>query len=254
MLRGGRYSSRGRGRGGLGGSRGHGGGNPCMVYVANLSYDSSWQDLKDHMRKAGEVVYADIFRTEAGHSKGSGVVEYATEAEAQHAISTLNESTLEGTDRPIFVREDRIEYPEPSARGRGRGRGFFPPPRGGGHMIPSAVIYPPPHPYHGGRFRGRGAPSPIITRGGGVLVQGEGFVAPPGSIVFPPHAAAALIIPPAVHPQPYGKAQSRGRGRGQGPVVEGSRAGRQIFVGNLPYHTSWQDLKDLFAEFGLPFD
>ncbi len=45
----------------------------------------------------------------------------------------------------------------------------------------------------------------------------------------------------------------RGRGHGVGPVVEGSCVGQQIFIGNLPYHTSWQDLKDLFAEFGLKF-
>ena len=30
------------------------------VYVGNLSWDVKWQDLKDHMRKAGEVIHADV--------------------------------------------------------------------------------------------------------------------------------------------------------------------------------------------------
>jgi len=254
---------RGRGRGRAGGMRGRGraggeGGNPKMVYVGNLSYNSSWQDLKDHMRKAGEVVFADIFRTEAGHSKGCGVVEYATESEAQAAISTLNETTLEGTDRAIFVREDRFDISEPFSRGRGRGRGFMPPRGRGGYMMgPGMFMSPlPPRgrgfPIHG---HGRGAPPPhlmmrgggppMMMRGGGMVVRG-GYVVPPGSVVFPPHAGA-VILPPHMHPYPN---VSRGRGRGAGPVVEGPRAGRQLFIGNLPYHTSWQDLKDLFAEFG----
>ncbi len=39
------------------------------VYVGNLSWQTSWQDLKDHMRKAGNVVRADIFLDETGRSK-----------------------------------------------------------------------------------------------------------------------------------------------------------------------------------------
>lgn len=29
------------------------------VYVGNLSWDVEWQDLKDHMKRAGNVLYAD---------------------------------------------------------------------------------------------------------------------------------------------------------------------------------------------------
>jgi RNA recognition motif-containing protein len=208
--------------------------NRRRVYVGNLSYASSWQDLKDHMRQAGEVVYADVFLTDNGYSKGCGVVEYNSEAEAQKAISTLNDTTLEGTERPIFVREDRIESYDYS-RGRGRGGSFRGmPPRGrGGYMVG-----------RGGRGafmmgRGRaGVPVMVPMRGGpyrGVPMRGVSYrgVGARGRGV----------------PVPY--RGGRGRGRfGSGPVVEGSRANRQIFVGNLPYTTSWQDLKDLFGEIG----
>ncbi|CBN75775.1 conserved unknown protein [Ectocarpus siliculosus] len=75
------------------------------VYVGNLSWETEWQDLKDHMRTAGEVVRADVMRDASGRSKGCGIVEYRTPAEAQEAINTLLDTELKG--RLIFVREDR---------------------------------------------------------------------------------------------------------------------------------------------------
>ena len=30
------------------------------VYVGNLDYSTSWQDLKDHMRSAGDVIRAEV--------------------------------------------------------------------------------------------------------------------------------------------------------------------------------------------------
>ncbi|EKX52788.1 hypothetical protein GUITHDRAFT_64943, partial [Guillardia theta CCMP2712] len=75
------------------------------VYVGNLSWDCQWQDLKDHMRAAGEVRYADIMYGPDGRSKGCALVEYNTVEEAQKAITELHDSDLMG--RLIFVREDR---------------------------------------------------------------------------------------------------------------------------------------------------
>ncbi|CCI40752.1 unnamed protein product [Albugo candida] len=76
------------------------------VYVGNLSWKVKWQDLKDHMRSAGDVEHAIIMEV-GGRSKGCGIVTYATESEAQNAIDTLNDTELDG--RKIFVREDREE-------------------------------------------------------------------------------------------------------------------------------------------------
>jgi RNA recognition motif-containing protein len=76
------------------------------VYVGNLSWDVAWQDLKDHMRQVGDVLFAEVM-TEAntGRSKGCGIVEFHTSEDAQRAIRTLNDTELKG--RMIFVREDR---------------------------------------------------------------------------------------------------------------------------------------------------
>jgi RNA recognition motif-containing protein len=40
------------------------------VYVGNLSWNVKWQDLKDHMRSAGDVEHATILES-AGRSKVS---------------------------------------------------------------------------------------------------------------------------------------------------------------------------------------
>jgi len=79
----------------------------CRVYVGNLPFSTSWQDLKDHMRQAGNVTHCDIIAAPgtAMGSKGCGIVVYETPEEAQLAISTMSNTLIQG--RPIYVREDR---------------------------------------------------------------------------------------------------------------------------------------------------
>ena len=77
------------------------------LYVHNLSWRVSWQDLKDHFRQAGEVVHTKIL-TEGGpggRSKGCGIVEMATIDEAARAVEMLSDTNLDG--RNILIREDR---------------------------------------------------------------------------------------------------------------------------------------------------
>ena len=83
------------------------GGPGRRVFVGNLAYKTSWQDLKDHMRQVGEVLYADIFKDFRNRSKGCGIVEFSKESEAQAAIKELNSTQLDG--RKIFLREDDVE-------------------------------------------------------------------------------------------------------------------------------------------------
>ncbi|KAJ6162941.1 hypothetical protein N7497_002920 [Penicillium chrysogenum] len=107
------------------------------VYVGNLSYDVKWHHLKDFMRQAGEVLFADVLLLPNGMSKGCGIVEYATRDQAQNAVNTLSNQSLMG--RLVYVREDRESEPRfvggpprgdfgPGARG-GFGGGFGGPPR-----------------------------------------------------------------------------------------------------------------------------
>jgi len=106
-------ASRGRspGRGGARGDRGgYNNSRPAVVtngrvYVGNLAWDVTWQDLKDHFRTCGEVLHADVFMGSDGRSRGCGLVEFATNVEAAEAIARLNDLDFRG--RPLHVREDR---------------------------------------------------------------------------------------------------------------------------------------------------
>jgi RNA recognition motif-containing protein len=82
----------------------HGTGN-CRVYVGNLDWSIGWQEVKDVMRSAGDVVSADVLCDPSGRSKGCAIVQFASPEAAQCAIDTLQNVQI--GSRPIFVREDR---------------------------------------------------------------------------------------------------------------------------------------------------
>lgn len=91
----------GRGGGGRGRSRsprrgGGGRGADCKVYVGNLSWQTTWQTLKDHMRQAGDVIHCDVLMGHDGRSRGCGTVEFARSRDADNAIDTLTDSELDG--------------------------------------------------------------------------------------------------------------------------------------------------------------
>ncbi|KAH1017071.1 hypothetical protein HUJ05_007790, partial [Dendroctonus ponderosae] len=71
------------------------------VIVENLSSRVSWQDLKDYMRQAGEVTYADAHR----EHKNEGVVEFASRSDMKNAVEKLDDTELNG--RRIKVVEDK---------------------------------------------------------------------------------------------------------------------------------------------------
>ncbi|EDO45532.1 predicted protein [Nematostella vectensis] len=77
-----------------------------QVFVRNLPWKYTWQDLKDKFRPAGKVMRADILTEPSGRSKGCGIVVFETQEEAQMAISAFNGASFDG--REIDVRLDRF--------------------------------------------------------------------------------------------------------------------------------------------------
>ncbi|CDI83132.1 splicing factor, putative [Eimeria praecox] len=73
------------GRGGDGGSYGPPRRSAFRVRVHGLPPTASWQDLKDHMRKAGDVGFASV-------ENRVGIVEYPTREEMEYAIKRLDRS------------------------------------------------------------------------------------------------------------------------------------------------------------------
>ncbi|XP_026476849.1 serine/arginine-rich splicing factor 1A-like [Ctenocephalides felis] len=73
------------------------------VLVTGLPPSGSWQDLKDHMREAGDVCYADSFKD------GTGVVEFLRHEDMKYAVKKLDDSRFrshEGEVAYIRVKED----------------------------------------------------------------------------------------------------------------------------------------------------
>ena len=99
------------------------------LYCGNLSYSFSSSDLEKLFSEFGSVESAQVITDrDTGRSKGFGFVEMATDAEAEAAISGLNETEHDG--RPITVNEAKPR--EDRGGGGGRGRGGYGGGRGGG--------------------------------------------------------------------------------------------------------------------------
>uniref|UniRef100_A0A8C6P5X7 Serine and arginine rich splicing factor 4 n=1 Tax=Nothobranchius furzeri TaxID=105023 RepID=A0A8C6P5X7_NOTFU len=71
------------------------------LIVENLSSRCSWQDLKDYMRQAGEVTYAD---THKGR-RNEGVIEFRQYSDMKRALEKLDGTEVNG--RKIRLVEDR---------------------------------------------------------------------------------------------------------------------------------------------------
>lgn len=69
----------------------------CLVFVGNLPWSTSWQDIKDLFRECGEVVRVEI-HAEKGVSCGCGTVLFKTQEEAQNAIAHFNNYELDGQE------------------------------------------------------------------------------------------------------------------------------------------------------------
>ncbi|MCE5195386.1 MAG: RNA-binding protein [Nitrospiraceae bacterium] len=90
------------------------------LYVGNISYQASEEDLKTFFSSAGEVVATKLIKDGAtGRSRGFGFVEMNTDEEAKKAIETLNGSSF--LEREIVVNEAKpFSKKERSSSSRGR--------------------------------------------------------------------------------------------------------------------------------------
>lgn len=109
------------------------------VWVGNLSFDTSWQQLKDHFKAAGHVIHADVMQDSEGRSKGCGIVEYEHPADALRAISLLSNSSL--NERQIMVREDREDPGTRQSTGRGNASAASGPAPEGTQIVVHGIPY-----------------------------------------------------------------------------------------------------------------
>jgi cold-inducible RNA-binding protein len=96
------------------------------IYVGNLSYEVTEEDLRQAFESFGQVDSVSIIKDKySGQSKGFGFVEMASAEGAQTAINDLNGKELKG--RRLNVNEARPRTDSgrgKGGRGGGGGRGF----------------------------------------------------------------------------------------------------------------------------------
>jgi RNA recognition motif-containing protein len=87
------------------------------IYVGNLSYEATEEDLQEAFEAFGEVASVEIIKDKfSGRSKGFGFVEMPAAAEAQSAIADLNGTELRG-------RALRVDKARPRSENRREGGG-----------------------------------------------------------------------------------------------------------------------------------
>ncbi len=90
------------------------------LFVGNLPYSATDDQLQQHFAQAGNVVSANVVTDrQTGRSRGFGFVEMGSEEDAQNAVNTLNGSDMDG--RAIVVSEARAREERAPRQGGFRG-------------------------------------------------------------------------------------------------------------------------------------
>lgn len=238
----------------------------CQVYVGNLPYSLRWQDLKDHMKQAGQCLDARILTvdgTDWGRSRGVGIVRYESEEEAQAAISQLNGSELQGRAIVVDVwtgssgkwqqeRAERIQNVDAAAA--------VDQAKPGDWICPMCKDL---------QFARNTSCRTCGAGGGGkgksqeTVELANGQVARPGDWICPfcndlQFARNAMCRNCNGGKGGYSKGGNGKGGRGKGGAGFGKGFGRGnqvhgenlVYIGNLSYDVSWQDLKDHMKQAG----
>jgi RNA recognition motif-containing protein len=101
------------------------------LYVGNLSFQTSSEDLQQLFSQAGTVESASVVEDrDTGRSRGFGFVEMASKEEGEKAIEQFNGTDLGG--RNLTVNEARPREDRGGRGGGGGGRGGYGGNRGGG--------------------------------------------------------------------------------------------------------------------------
>ena|SRR5207237_5449526 len=92
------------------------------LYVGNLSFNTSTQDLETMFGESGTVQSANIIEDrETGRSRGFAFVEMSTPAEAQAAIAAFDGKEIDGRNLKVNEAKPR----EDRGNGGGGGRGGY---------------------------------------------------------------------------------------------------------------------------------
>lgn len=220
-----------------------------VVYVGNLDYDCTWQNLKDKFKPAGFIDKAEIVMGPNGKSKGFGKVVFSHPRDAQNAVRRFDGANFQG--RALIVK------PWGSSNNGGQDE-----PRGGGESS---------FKLHVGNLDFDCSPKDLrnlFARFGKIQVEiaqtKDGKSKGHATIVFgnPKDAQKALsqMDGSTFQGRPLKVKWDRDSSKPNESSSKRSSDKQQqhddglpnttIFCGNLDFECRWQDLKDLFKKYG----
>ncbi|XP_010921678.1 serine/arginine-rich splicing factor SR30 [Elaeis guineensis] len=91
------------------------------VLVTGLPSSASWQDLKDHMRRAGDVCFSEVFRDGGGTT---GVVDYTNYEDMKYAIRKLDDSEFRNAFSRAYIRVKEYDSRRSLSRSRSRSHSY----------------------------------------------------------------------------------------------------------------------------------
>jgi RNA recognition motif-containing protein len=94
------------------------------LYVGNLSFGVTSEDLQEHFAQAGTVESAKVVEDrDTGRSRGFGFVEMSSAEEAQAAVEQFNNQDFDGRNLVVNEARPREEGGGGGSRGGGGGGG-----------------------------------------------------------------------------------------------------------------------------------
>jgi RNA recognition motif-containing protein len=94
------------------------------LFVGNLSYNTTENDLHDAFAAHGTVVEANLMVDRmSGRSRGFAFVTMSSPEEAQRAIEAMHGASLDGRNLTVNIARPREERPPGGGGGGGRDRG-----------------------------------------------------------------------------------------------------------------------------------
>src|SRR5688572_7687276 len=96
--------------------------NNNKLFVGNLSFNTTENDLQDTFAAHGTVVEANLITDRmTGRARGFGFVTMSTDEEANKAVEALNGAELDGRSLTVNVARPREERSGGGGGGGGRG-------------------------------------------------------------------------------------------------------------------------------------
>jgi RNA recognition motif-containing protein len=209
-------------------------------WVGNLSFDVTWQDLKDHMRQAGKVIRAEVETRKDGRSKGWGLVEFSSPGEARKAIQQLSGTELLG--REITIRADSA----PSSTSTGGASHDLQ----GGEVGKSVYVGNLAWSVSWQALKDHMRQAGNVIRAD-IMEESQGRSKGCAIVTFDSPASAARAIQELNDTELEGRLIFVREDRERGPAATESAGGtRSVFVSGLAWRASWQDVKDFFRTVG----